>query len=124
MFPFDPDKNYFEGKTSELANLFITEGFSFLQACFLEARWTLSEIDHVFTHQVSLKSFEIMAAASGFPIHKMVQVCNLYGNTAAASIPLSLFTAQKNGLLKQGDKIAIIGLAAGISISIQLMIWK
>jgi len=124
MFPFDSDKNYFEGKTAELANIFIAEGSSFLQSCFLEAGWHLSDIDHVVTHQVSLKTFEIMAATSGFPIHKMIQVCDLFGNTAAASIPLSLYIAQNKGILKHGDKIAIIGMAAGISISIQLMVWK
>jgi 3-oxoacyl-[acyl-carrier-protein] synthase-3 len=124
MHPFETDKNYFEGKTSELANVFITEGTSFIQSCFREAGWNLDEIDHVVTHQVSLKTFEILAETSGFPVHKMIQVCDLFGNTASASIPLSLFMAEKEGLLKHGDKIVIIGLAAGISISIQLMVWK
>lgn len=124
MFPFEQDKNYFEGKTSELAKVIITEGYRFLQSCFSEPGWTLSDIDHVITHQVSMKSFEILAANSGFPIHKMIQVCDLYGNIASVSIPLSLHIAEKKGILKHGDKIAIIGLAAGISISIQLMVWK
>jgi 3-oxoacyl-(acyl-carrier-protein) synthase III len=124
MFPADFEKSYFEGETAELANVFIKEGAGFVQSCFIEAGLTLSEIDYIFTHQVSSKSFDVLAAVSSFPRHKMIKVCDLYGNTASASIPISLYTAQKNGLLKHGDKIAIIGLAAGISISIQLMIWK
>ena len=97
MFPFEQDKNYFEGKTSELAKVIITEGYRFLQSCFSEPGWTLSDIDHVITHQVSMKSFEILAANSGFPIHKMIQVCDLYGNIASVSIPLSLHIAEKKG---------------------------
>jgi 3-oxoacyl-[acyl-carrier-protein] synthase-3 len=124
MFPTDFDKSFFEGETAKLANVFIKEGGSFLQACFAEAGLSLSEIDHVFTHQVSSKSFDVIAAASCFPNHKIIKICDLYGNTASASIPISLYTAEKKGLLKHGDRIAIIGLAAGISISIQLMIWK
>ena len=124
MFPFNPDKNYFEGKTSELANVIIAEGSNFVQSCLLEAGWSLSDIDHVVTHQVSVKSFEALAVTSGLPINKIIQVCDLYGNIASVSIPLSLHIAEKKGILKHGDKIAIVGLAAGISLSIQLMVWK
>jgi 3-oxoacyl-(acyl-carrier-protein) synthase III len=124
MFPFDPDKNYFEGKTAELASILVMEGAQFIQSCFLKPGWTLADIDHVVTHQVSMKTFEVLAANSGFPVHKMIQVCDTYGNIASVSIPLSLYLAEKKGLLKHGDKIAIIGLAAGVSISIQLMVWK
>lgn len=124
MYPFAPDKNYFEGKTAELAQVFVAEGSQFLQSCFLQPGWTIADIDYVFTHQVSAKTFEIMAANSGISVHKMIQVCELYGNIASVSIPLSLYIAEKNGILKPGNKIAIIGLAAGISLSIQLMVWK
>ena len=124
MHPFDTDKNYFEGKTAELAQILVTEGAKFIQSCFALPGWTMSDIDHVITHQVSIKTFEVLATHSGLPIHKMIQVCDLYGNMASVSIPLALHTAEKQGLLKHGDKIAIIGLAAGISISIQLMVWK
>lgn len=124
MYPFDPDKNYFEGKTAELAKVIIAEGADFFLSCFTEPGWSLADIDHVFTHQVSTRSFEILAANSGFPIDKIIQVFDLFGNVASVSIPLSLYVADEKGLLKHGDKIAIIGMAAGISISIQLMVWK
>ena len=124
MYPFEPDKNYFEGKTAEMAHIIVAECSRFLQSCFSEPGWTISDIDHVITHQVSMKTFEILAANSGFPVQKIIQVCDLYGNIASVSIPLSLHIAEKRGMLKHGDKIAIIGLAAGISVSIQFMVWK
>ena len=124
MFPFDTEKNYFEGKTSELAQVFIAEGGTFVRRCFKEAGWSPSEVDYVFTHQVSARTFEIMACILGIPVNRIIQVSGSFGNTAAASIPLSMYVAEQNGLLKHGNKIAIIGLAAGISISVQLMIWK
>jgi 3-oxoacyl-[acyl-carrier-protein] synthase III len=124
MYPFEPEKNYFEGKTAELAQVLVAEGAYFFQSCFSMPGWTLPDINHVITHQVSMKSFEILATNSGFPVHKIIQICDLYGNIASVSIPLSLHIAEKKGILKHGDKIAVIGLAAGISISIQLMVWK
>lgn len=124
LHKFEPKAIFFEGKTAELAHVFIAEGSKFLQSCFSESGWTLPEIDYVFTHQVSMKTFEIVATNLGFPVHKMIQLCDLYGNIASVSIPLSLHIAEKNGILKHGNKIAIIGLAAGISLSIQLMVWK
>jgi len=124
MFPFDPGKNYFEGKTSELAHVFVEEGRSFVQASLAEAGWELDEIDYVFTHQVSSKTIEILAMVLNIPIEKIIRVSDLLGNVASVSIPLSLHVAESNGLLKHGNKIAIIGMAAGISISVQLMVWK
>lgn len=124
MHPFEPDKNYFEGKTAELAQIVIQEGCDFVRSGFAEAGWDISDVDYVITHQVSMKSFELLAASLGVPIHKIIQVCDLYGNIASVSIPLALHVAEKKGKLKHGDKIAIIGLAAGISISLQLMVWK
>lgn len=124
MFPFDSDKNYFEGKTSELAEIMIKEGGTFFQSCLKEAGWQLSDIDHVVTHQVSWRSFEKISEQYNLPMDKIIKVCDLYGNTAAVSIPLSIYTGIESGKIKHGDKIAIVGLAAGISISIQFLVWE
>jgi acyl-CoA:acyl-CoA alkyltransferase len=124
MFPFDVEKNYFEGKTSELAHVFASEGCGFLHECFSEAGWSLKDVDHIFTHQVSSRSFEILAAVLGVQADRIHQINESFGNIASVSIPLSLHMAEQDGSLKHGDKIAVIGLAAGISLSVQLMVWK
>jgi acyl-CoA:acyl-CoA alkyltransferase len=124
MFPFDTGKNYFEGRTSELAQVFATEGSEFVHTSIAEAGWSLDDIDYIFTHQVSAKSFEILALVLGIPLSKIIQINSSFGNTASVSIPLSMHIAEQKGMLKHGNKIAIIGLAAGISISVQLMVWK
>ena len=124
MFPFDSDKNYFEGKTSELAHVFVVEGKTFVHTSLAEAGCELEDIDYFFTHQVSSRTIEIMAMVLSIPIEKIIRVSDLLGNVASVSIPLSLHIAENRGLLKHGNKIAIIGMAAGISISVQLMVWK
>jgi 3-oxoacyl-[acyl-carrier-protein] synthase-3 len=80
-------------------------------------------LDHLFTHQVSPQTFIDVTSSTGIDINKCINIFDEYGNTAACSIPLSVWRAEQEGRLKKGDKIAIIGLAAGISISLQLAIW-
>jgi acyl-CoA:acyl-CoA alkyltransferase len=123
MFPFEPEKNYFEGSTSELAHVFIDEGSAFVHACIEEAGWTVDDIDYVFTHQVSSRSIDLLAVVLGIPSERIIRIGDLMGNVAAVSIPLSLYMARRDGLLRHGSKVAIIGMAAGISISVQLMVW-
>ncbi len=122
MFPHDVSKNYFEGKTAEMARIFIDEVTPFSKQCFAEANWEPSEIDHLITHQVSTRTFDTICNQLGIESNKNISVFETYGNTAAASIPLALAEGIKNKFLP-GDKIAILGFAAGISASVQLINW-
>lgn len=123
MFPQDCSKHFFEGKTTELRDVFIREKGEMFEKCFRETGYTRDDIDHFFIHQVSKGMVKAMADDLNIPIEKLHCIIEEYGNTAAASIPLSLDLAVKCGKLKKGQKVIIIGLAAGISMSVQLMIW-
>jgi 3-oxoacyl-(acyl-carrier-protein) synthase III len=124
LYPHDADKLFFDGRTSELAVVFAEEGVGFVRKSVEEAGWAWDDIDLLFTHQVSTRSFEALSFALDVPLEKIVRINCEYGNIASVSIPLSLHLAEKQGRLRHGSKIAMIGLAAGISISVQLMVWK
>lgn len=121
MFPHDVSQNYFEGKTAELKTALLSTAFDFLHEAFREARCHPKNIDWLFTHQVSVSTFNVICDAMKIPSAKCVNVFDRFGNTAAASIPLALHHAIQNNWLKKGDNIAILGLAAGVSASLQLM---
>ena len=123
MFPHDESKTYFEGKTAELLHVFLENKGRIAEECLEETGWKLSEIDHFFMHHVSKKTFEIVAGGLGVGSKKFYNVIEDHGNMAAASIPYAMSEACKSNKLKKGDKIMLIGLASGISISIQLIIW-
>lgn len=123
MFPQDCSKHFFEGKTAELRDVFIREKGEMFERCFRETGYTRDDIDHYFIHQVSKNTTKAMADDLDIPLEKCHCVIEEYGNTAAASIPLSIDLALKAGKLKKGQKVIIIGLAAGISMSVQLLIW-
>ncbi|MEK6780122.1 MAG: ketoacyl-ACP synthase III [Bacteroidota bacterium] len=123
LFPHDPNKYYFEGFTSELKTQLIEESNGMVAEALLKTGWKSDEITHVFTHQVSMNTFDVVAQHAGMCKTKFRSIFQSTGNTAAASIPLAMHQTFEQGKLKRGDKILIIGLAAGVSISIQLIIW-
>lgn len=123
MHPHDGTKVYFEGKTKELRDIFLVKKDRIVERCLDQAKWQIEDIDHFFMHHVSESTFDLVAKSINIKTHKFYNVINKHGNMASASIPFAMSEAIDNGVLKKGDKIMLIGLAAGISISIQLMIW-
>ena len=88
MFPHDSSKNYFEGKTMEMRNLFLEKKGAIAEDCLADTGWTLNDIDHFFMHHVSKNTFDLVAASLGISSAKFYNVIESHGNTAAASIPL------------------------------------
>ncbi len=123
MHPHDASKLYFTGFTSELKDAFMKEfqrelvlSKDFIDLIFPRIKW-------VFTHQVSLSSFEAIAKTAGISTDKFISVVEEFGNCAAASIPLAIQKAINNNQLKSGDDILIIGLGSGLALSITYMVW-
>ncbi len=123
MHPRDMSKLYFTGFTTELREAFMTEfrrelvlSKEFIDAVIPRIKW-------VFTHQVSVSSFDAIAKTIGIPVWKFVSVVEDVGNCAAASIPLSIRKALDTGQLQEGDEILIIGLGSGLALSITYMVW-
>lgn len=124
MFPHDPSRMYFEGKTRELGDVIRVEAKPFVQAFFDDIGHTPHDFTHIFTHQVAASSLTAIATALGLPSDRIERTFAQYGNTAAASIPLAVHHALREGRLKRGDSVLLLGLAAGISVSVQFLIWE
>jgi len=83
---------------------------------------TAEKIDWLIMHQASGKAVE-MASNYGFPPEKTVNIVAKVGNTIAASTPMVLATAHKNGILKRGDLLLLGGTGAGLSVAFALLRW-
>jgi 3-oxoacyl-[acyl-carrier-protein] synthase-3 len=123
MYPHDAEKNYFEGQTAALKDVLSDTARHFLQECMQESQWKIDDIQHFITHQVSVGTTRLIAKLADAHIDRVEEVFPRYGNTAAASIPLAMHERLLRGEIQKGDKVAWVGLAAGVSVSIQLMIW-
>jgi 3-oxoacyl-[acyl-carrier-protein] synthase-3 len=84
---------------------------------------TTADVDHLLLHQANIRIMEIVAQRLGIPMEKVIRNLHEYGNTSAASIPLALAEAVKNGTVKKGDVIACAGFGAGLSWGATVMRW-
>lgn len=122
-YPRDVERTYFSGKTHHLKEAFLRHAPGLVRSAMDSCKWTYADIKHVFTHQVSLDALKTIGQAFRITASQCENTFSQYGNTAAASIPLAIHQALQQNKLKTGDKILILGLAAGINISIQCLIW-
>ena len=67
---------------------------------------------------------ESAAQRLGVPPGKMVLNIGEYGNTTAATIPLALNDAVRDGRLKKGDLVMLASVGAGFTVGAVLLRWS
>ena len=74
-----------------------------------------SDIRMVIPHQSNLRIIESVRERMGLPIEQIAINIDRFGNTSAASVPMALDEARKQGKLKRGDHILMLALGAGLT---------
>lgn len=82
-----------------------------------------SDLDLVILHQSNLRMIESIMATLGLPIERAVTTLETFGNTAAASIPITLQRAQETGRLRPGSRVMLCGFGGGLSWGAALLEW-
>jgi len=82
-----------------------------LQAAGMEA----SQIDWLIPHQANIRIMQGTAKKLGLPMKKMVVTVDQHGNTSAASIPLALDVAVRDGRIKAGQHLLLEGVGGGFT---------
>jgi 3-oxoacyl-[acyl-carrier-protein] synthase III len=85
-----------------------------MQAC-MDQGLTRDDIDLFFFHQANLRINQYVAQQIGIPEEKMVSNIQRYGNTTAATIPILLAEAERDGKLQRGMKVAMIAFGSGFT---------
>ena len=80
-----------------------------------QAQLPSSAIDWLIPHQANLRIMTGTAKKLGLPIEKMVVTVNEHGNTSAASIPLALDQAVRDGRIQPGHTIMMEGVGGGFT---------
>jgi len=84
---------------------------------------TPADVDLVILHQANVRIIDAAVAHFGIPKVKVFVNLDKYGNTSAASIPMALDDANRQGLLKRGDVVLLCGFGAGLSWGTSLLRW-
>ncbi|MBI5121545.1 MAG: ketoacyl-ACP synthase III [Rhodospirillales bacterium] len=74
-----------------------------------------SDIDWVVPHQANIRILEGTARKLGLPKERMVVTVDRHANTSAASIPLALAEAVKDGRIKQGQLLLLEAMGGGFT---------
>jgi 3-oxoacyl-[acyl-carrier-protein] synthase-3 len=76
---------------------------------------TPDDLKLVIPHQSNLRIIESVREKMGLPLEKVAINITRYGNTSAASIPMALDEARRNGTLNSGDVILLLAIGAGLT---------
>jgi 3-oxoacyl-[acyl-carrier-protein] synthase-3 len=81
------------------------------------------EIDLVVPHQANLRIIEAVAKHMELPMEKVVVTVHKYGNMSAATVPVSLVDALKEGRVKPGSLVLMPGFGGGLTFGALLVRW-
>ena len=73
------------------------------------------EIDYIIPHQANVRIIDFISKKSGIPKEKFLLNLDRYGNTAAASVGLALDENRRNGVIKPGSLVLMMGFGGGLS---------
>jgi 3-oxoacyl-[acyl-carrier-protein] synthase-3 len=82
-----------------------------LAAAGLEA----DDVDWVVPHQANARILDATSKKLGLPAEKVVVTVDKHANTSAASVPLALDTAVRDGRIKRGDIVVLEAMGGGFT---------
>lgn len=85
------------------------------RATLAKANLTEADIDWLIPHQANIRIMQSTARKLKLSMDKVVVTVDQHGNTSAASIPLALDTAVRQGKVKPGDTLMLEGVGGGFT---------
>ncbi len=80
-----------------------------------EAGLDIDGVDWLIPHQANIRIIQATGKRLGVPAEKVIATVGLHGNTSAASIPLALDLAVRDGRIQRGHKILLEGVGGGFT---------
>jgi 3-oxoacyl-[acyl-carrier-protein] synthase-3 len=84
---------------------------------------TTSAIDWLIPHQANIRIMEATAKKLHVPSERMIATVDRHANTSAASIPLALDLAVRDGRIRSGQHVMLLGVGGGFTWGSVLLRW-
>jgi 3-oxoacyl-[acyl-carrier-protein] synthase-3 len=84
---------------------------------------TLDDITAIIPHQANQRILDAVTRALNVPEERVISTIAQYGNTSAASIPLSLWEARRDGRVQDGAHVVLVGFGGGFTWSACVLTW-
>ncbi|MDP3479765.1 MAG: beta-ketoacyl-ACP synthase III [Desulfoprunum sp.] len=86
-------------------------------------RFEIDAINFVIPHQANMRILNNLIERLDIPRRKVFINVSKYGNTSAASIPIALDEANRNGLIAEGDTVLFCSFGGGFTWGATLIRW-
>ncbi|WP_138494244.1 ketoacyl-ACP synthase III [Paenibacillus pinistramenti] len=88
-----------------------------------QAGITAEDVDWLVPHNPNMRILEAVCERTGIPLEKTVSTLAYTGNTSAASIPIALHQAVRDGRIRSGQLLMLYGFGGGLSQAGLLLRW-
>jgi 3-oxoacyl-[acyl-carrier-protein] synthase-3 len=88
-----------------------------------QANAAVEEIDLFVYHQANARIIAAVGERLGLPAERVIDCIAEYGNTSAASIPIALVEAERDGRLVPGMRVIVAAFGAGFTWGAALVEW-
>lgn len=107
------------GKVRMVGNAVFRQAVEHISGAMLEAcaraGVSIDAVDWFVPHQANQRILDGVARKLGIPVEKVVSTVAVHGNTSAASVPLALETAVRDGRIKKGELVLMEALGGGLT---------
>jgi 3-oxoacyl-[acyl-carrier-protein] synthase-3 len=101
----------------------IVTGVETFRAFLKETGWSRDAIARTFCHQVGSAHRKLMLQALELSPDRDFTTFEWLGNTGAAALPITMAIGAEKGLVKTGDKVAMLGIGSGINCLMLAVEW-
>ncbi len=106
---------YIRMKGKELFKLAVRAMADVCEEVMQRAGVSTQDIDLIVPHQANIRIMQALAEKLNVPMERVYSNIHKYGNTSAASIPIALCEAYKEGKLKRGDLVLLTAMGGGLT---------
>jgi 3-oxoacyl-[acyl-carrier-protein] synthase-3 len=109
------ERAYVEMKGNEVFKWAVNNLSRIVDQALESSGLTRADIDWLVPHQANIRILAATARKLGMPMEKVVVTVDRHGNTSAASVPLALDEAVRDGRIKRGDLVLLEAFGGGFT---------
>jgi 3-oxoacyl-[acyl-carrier-protein] synthase-3 len=117
-----PEDNLFHMQGPAVYRLAIERVPEVFLGAISDAGLAIEDVDLVVPHQASGPGLALLPRM-GFAPERIVNVVAEYGNCVAASLPMALAIADREGRLRRGHNVLLCGTGAGLTVAAAVLRW-
>ena len=115
--------HYFKMEGNEVFKLAVKIMSESAITALKKAALSKKDLDWLIPHQANSRIIQSIAKRLSLPVEKVIVNLDKYGNTTAASIPIALDEAVKEGKIKEGHIVVLTAFGSGLTWGASVIRW-